>query len=788
MGDIIAWKTGAELLALLATQNALVSGMTASQAATALGFTKTAAGLYVKSVVTTEVTAATASTATAAAAEVTAGATSTAVNLTIYETASGTAAVGGLGSIALPIAVSMAAAAGGYLIGNAIYTANSEFLDNLMFPVYDFITGNNTADTLDDVPAVPMIINADGNVFLHPTFHYNIKSFLDAEFLKPTVTQIDATNCLYLPPIYKVKTSAGYTQKIISYRMNNGVVGMFYIKVLTGSPEIMLSFEKTTVLNNFEIRLMSKTSFTAQWSSSGTTYTNLSVSTQTSGSTTWYEASLGSSMYSNYSELVCALPKNYYPIEMSPTLAQRANLINATKTQISGFPSAITKYVPGASPQPLPLPDGMPAWKPVIVPTKTPSIMPEPVPFPTEFPQPDPEKITPYVPSIQPQPDGIPIKKPATVPSVPLVPLPDPTPDILTSPSPAPDPTRDPSVLPALPSDPKVPVAGIEPSDSGTTPSPLIPVIPPIASSAKGLLHVYNPTNEQINEFGRWLWTTFSGDLIDTLSKLFNNPMDAVIGLHEIYSTPIATENTTIKAGYLDSGVASRLVTTRYTEIKCGAIAVPEYWANYLDYSPYTKAFCYLPFIGIVELNADDIVGSGVEITYRIDTYNGSCIALITTAKPGSEESVIYEFSGNCSVEIPITSGMKSAMQSALIGAATAALAAATGGATAVGGAALVGGVRQGGNMKNNVQHSGSFGSSYGAMGIKKPYLIIKRPKQKVVPGYNTNYGYPAHKMVLISTCSGYLKAIEVDVVSPTATEEEKKMIEKQLKTGIFID
>jgi hypothetical protein len=73
-------------------------------------------------------------------------------------------------------------------------------------------------------------------------------------------------------------------------------------------------------------------------------------------------------------------------------------------------------------------------------------------------------------------------------------------------------------------------------------------------------------------------------------------------------------------------------------------------------------------------------------------------------------------------------------------------------------------------------------------MGIKTPYLIIKRPKQKVVYGYNSNYGYPAHKMVLLSTCSGYLKAKEVNVVSPTATEDEKKMIEELLKSGVFVD
>ena len=61
------------------------------------------------------------------------------------------------------------------------------------------------------------------------------------------------------------------------------------------------------------------------------------------------------------------------------------------------------------------------------------------------------------------------------------------------------------------------------PESSGTTPPLTIPTVPTISSSATGLLHVYNPTNAQINEFGSWLWTTFSGDLIDTISKLFNS-------------------------------------------------------------------------------------------------------------------------------------------------------------------------------------------------------------------------------------------------------------------------
>jgi hypothetical protein len=470
--------------------------------------------------------------------------------------------------------------------------------------------------------------------------------------------------------------------------------------------------------------------------------------------------------------------------------------VRIIKSGAQELPGPISIYTP-ATPANTPItdPNGK-TWTEIYLPSTSPTEMPNGEPVPTT--PVDPSRISPYIPPSQPQPADVPLVIPDTTPANPII-IPNPEPNTSIAPYPASNPAVDPSQL-AEPVTPPGAENLPEPVNSGSPSLPLLPLVPS-PSAAKGLLHVYNPTPAQVDLFGEWLWTTFSGDIIDTIAKLFNNPMDAVIGLHELYCTPAISEaDVNIRAGFLDSNVPSRLVTARYKEIKCGAISVPEYWGNYLDYSPYTKSYCYLPFIGIVELNTDDIVGSGVEITYRIDTYNGSCIALITTAKANSAESVTYQFEGNCAVTVPITSGMMTSVQNALIGIATTALSAgvtaavtvATGG-TALPAAAMLGTVaagasKQGLTSKNQVQYSGSFGSSFGAMGIKIPFLIIKRPRQKVVYGYNENYGYPAHKMVLLSTCTGYLKAIEVNVVSSTATEAEKKMIQECLKTGVFVD
>ena len=291
---------------------------------------------------------------------------------------------------------------------------------------------------------------------------------------------------------------------------------------------------------------------------------------------------------------------------------------------------------------------------------------------------------------------------------------------------------------------------------------------------------MYNPTQAQIDAFGSWLWTTFSGDLIDTLSKLFNDPMDAVIALHELYATPSTQGDTTIKAGYLDSAVQSKLVGNRYTTINCGSVVVEEYYQNYLDYSPYTQVYIYLPFIGIVPVSADDIIGNAVNITYHVDSYTGCCIAVITVAKQGYS-STVYQFEGNCAVEIPITSGYQSSLMAGLIGVAGTAIS----GNPAVGLAAAH--IGRAGLGKNAVSHSGSFGSSYGAMGCKIPYIIVRRPVQKKITDYSKSYGYPAHKMVNVGNCTGYLRAKEVRVTSTTATNIEKEMIVSALKSGVYV-
>ena len=385
--------------------------------------------------------------------------------------------------------------------------------------------------------------------------------------------------------------------------------------------------------------------------------------------------------------------------------------------------------------------------------------------------------------------------------------------------------------LAPLPYMPGTPV--IDPETGQPTGETVYPSIVP--SSGSGLIHVYNPTPAEFMAFGQWLWVTYADATID---KIWNNPFDGIIGAFELYSTPSVDGRDNIRSGFLVCPTSANLVRQRYTEINCGTVIVPEFYGNYLDYSPYSQCYIYLPFIGINEVSIDDIVGHAVNIRYRVDAYNGSCIAMIYVAKDGYE-NLCYQFGGNCAVEVPLAGGSQAAIKAGMMQAEAYGRAAVqsaqiqktasigTGivnGASAGAGAgamnpvagivggllgALAGGTSgyiQGsadygaaklnaGAMqeaarvanKSSVQHSGSFGSSHGAMGNKVPFLIIRTPIQVKVVNYNDDYGFPAHKRVIIGGCTGYLRVREVNVISAFATNEEKIAIEEALKMGVYV-
>lgn len=316
------------------------------------------------------------------------------------------------------------------------------------------------------------------------------------------------------------------------------------------------------------------------------------------------------------------------------------------------------------------------------------------------------------------------------------------------------------------------------PPDTGTGNTP--PVVLP-TGSAEALYKIYNPTQAEINSFGAWLW---SSNFVDQLLKVFNNPMESIIGLHKVYASPIIGGRSNIKVGYLDSGVSSNFVSNQYTKIDCGTVNLQEYFGNVFDYSPYTNIELYLPCIGFVQLDVGNVMRSSINITYTVDVLTGACISEVNVKRDGYG-GVLYSYSGNCASQYPLSSGSYMGIVSSVIGVAGSII-----GTVASGGslAPLALGATSGLlNAKTHVQHSGSLSGNSGVMGGKIPYLIITRPQTNMAENYQHLQGIPSNTYTQLSACRGFVKVKNVNVKNIIAESEELEEIKTLLLDGVII-
>lgn len=307
------------------------------------------------------------------------------------------------------------------------------------------------------------------------------------------------------------------------------------------------------------------------------------------------------------------------------------------------------------------------------------------------------------------------------------------------------------------------------------------PTVVPQTGKASSLYSVYNPSQEQLNQFGAWLW---SSDFFEQIKKLFNDPMQAIIGLHKVFS-PVQTSGLgTIKCGYLDSSVPSKLVSEQYVTVDCGSVSLQEYFGNVFDYPPFTEISIYLPFIGVRRLDPSDVMRATVSVKYHVDVFTGACLADVNV-KRDTAGGVLYTFPGSCSVQYPLSSGSYMGIVSTIASTVVSAVTAPT--PLGMGGAILGGITNLAFNSHANVERSGSFTGNAGAMGSKIPYLIISRPQTAMAQNFETLSGYPSNTYTKLSACTGFTQVKFVHVENLNATDAEKQEIERLLKEGVIL-
>lgn len=316
------------------------------------------------------------------------------------------------------------------------------------------------------------------------------------------------------------------------------------------------------------------------------------------------------------------------------------------------------------------------------------------------------------------------------------------------------------------------------PPDTGEGETP--PIVAP-TGNASALWAIYHPSQSEIDQFGAWLW---SSNFIDQIQKIFNNPMESIIGLHKVYATPVDAGTSTIGVGYLDSGVSSAYITQQYVDVNCGSVNLYEQFGNVFDYSPFTSVKLYLPFIGIVNLDVAEVMRATISVSYGVDVLTGACLARVTISRDGNS-NVLYQYAGNCAVQYPLSMGSYMGIVSSIIGVAgSIAATVASGGSVAP---LAIGAASAAFNAHTSVQNSGNFSGNAGAMGGKKPYLIVERPQTKLANNQESFEGVPTNDYSKLGNMSGFVKCRDMHLINVNATDTEINEIRQYLYNGVIV-
>lgn len=368
---------------------------------------------------------------------------------------------------------------------------------------------------------------------------------------------------------------------------------------------------------------------------------------------------------------------------------------------------------------------------------------------------------------------------------------------------------------------------------------------PTISSANTGFTRIYNPTLSQVQDLARYLWTDSS--VIETIwnhiKQFFENPMEAIIGFN-LVPVPVpngGTQNFALM--YIDTGVEMTVAASQFVDVDCGTFELKEYYGSALDYSPNTKVSCFLPFIGTVSLNTDEVMGRTLQVKYRVDICSGSCVAKISV-----DGNFIYQYSGHCAINIPISAADFSSYVSSAISVAKLAGGALAAGAAGVVGAGAVEAVQQTNQVvtttqitntarnpatgrqittgtttrvetresptdqsstqasfsgltpqniantvgqimtsKPSIEHSGSFSGNSGYLGVRRPFLIIERPNMCMPANFQALNGFPSMITLELSTCKGFTRVQQVQLTGLSATNPEQAEILQLLKSGVVM-
>ena len=161
------------------------------------------------------------------------------------------------------------------------------------------------------------------------------------------------------------------------------------------------------------------------------------------------------------------------------------------------------------------------------------------------------------------------------------------------------------------------------------------------ASLKYGFVSIYNPTCDELDELSKLRFYSMTGSEVLDLSQY-------IISLRKLYVDIPQIARELVYFGGHNTNISSNMVTTNFIETDCGTITIDEYNKNSLDYNG-VEIDLYLPFIGNISLNPNQVYGKPLRLVYRTNPLNGDCVAVLL-----SDNVQIAYSQGNVSFDVPI--------------------------------------------------------------------------------------------------------------------------------------
>lgn len=311
---------------------------------------------------------------------------------------------------------------------------------------------------------------------------------------------------------------------------------------------------------------------------------------------------------------------------------------------------------------------------------------------------------------------------------------------------------------------------------------------------ASGFLNIYSPTASQLQSFGAALWTNLFNTKwydLDSVANLVLNavsdPINFIVGLFMLPVSPTTTTGNGINLGGIKvNTVTAPKVSQQFKTISFGSLNIEELYGNYLDYS-HSQLSIYLPYIGVADIDVQEVNGGSVELQYIIDCFTGACVANVKCTKVTKtpwgvsySNSTVHSYTGNVAIQLPISAGSFDTLLSGLINVGL-------GLGMNQPAKALQGVGDMVNGMAGDVTTRGSLSSNTGKCCYQTPYLMFTRPIEVRPKNLGAVHGYSAGAGGVLSSFSGFVECTDIKLDGVIATTTELDELRRLCNEGVYV-